>query len=220
MTDEIILNPQIKLDFLIPPWEIPSTAHKHLATLSVRSWEASLHWLIKLEWRSNHKLPYPRKYSTALKPKGEFVRQLFLLCEKLHPLFSGNYENAWILFKAVLGEWVIQGCYEIFYYAGNDFQKGDKKEQALKPLHAQVTCARRLENPFLNTDMKLNAHLLDAAIGLCECSDLFRKKHYTPFITAWRNYIKSLDTPDFRRYFVEGDGLYRQGDKRSRIKIL
>lgn len=62
----------------------PSEGELALIYYRANAWEIALHWVIKKKWNKKHKIPTKRSLAKRLEPKGEFLRQILLLCEGCH----------------------------------------------------------------------------------------------------------------------------------------
>lgn len=64
----------------------PTEGEVALILMRVRAWEIALHWVIKLEWNTKHKIPAPLSIVRGYKPKGAFLRNILRLCERCHTM--------------------------------------------------------------------------------------------------------------------------------------
>jgi hypothetical protein len=209
---------ETKITLWLPEGTEPNLARKQHAELLKYTWDIAFHWLIKFEFDNKHKIPCSRKLANELKSQGEFLRAIFSLCKELHPLLSTKYPDYWHLFKACWGEWIIGGCWETIFPISAPNAR-DKKEASIAPIHSSISAAKRLDNPFVGSDMRANALLLDAAISMANRFEIFNKKTYRPFVKAWRDWAKDIDK-NYCRTFEKDGHLYQQIKTNYKRKII
>lgn len=221
----------------VPIDDPPSIGEKQLSRMRLHLWEAAAHHLLKLEWHSKHKHPKNFKGWIELsEPLGKFLQQMFLLAEKCH---SRQTELGYKLDYPHAGRWLEEIQNETFYQGGIlgllpedqkrvEAQKAGElannhqaKNNGIRRLLAYCQSAAKFENPYRESGrMRHFSALLDAAIALSTGEgDRFRNQTYAPFIEAWSNAVKSLQSPDFQRCDLRDGKLVFHGPGRSK-KVL
>lgn len=201
-------------------------------------WSLALDFVCKEEkWLPNYKIPCKRSLAKILRPQGIFLRRVYWLCKECHaapPSMTGQeknpYDNAFRWFEAIFYEILKEGVFE----RQIDLQEPieplksptkrrveDKKRYGLRNLHRTASRAAAYENPFL--DCRANpasVKLMETAIAMAGRSEDFRNEHYRPFIKAWRDWLKSMESPEFTRYFIKDEVLYAQSGRGKHAKNL
>jgi hypothetical protein len=212
--------------------ELNNEASFKLLMLRVRSWEIALHWLIKKEWDTKHKILAKKSIVNGYEAKGELLRAIFLLCERCHSYgevtskISTEYPNAAHWFGKIFAEFIWHE-FKTINNIGSE-KKGAKKKQILFERREFIRKHGSLDNPKNplnnNTAMQATYKLLECSCLLAKQSDVFRDRQWKGYIDALKNEVQSLDTPEFSRIFFEGEGdekkLYMQNSQgRGRLLI-
>jgi hypothetical protein len=213
-----LINPEI---LQISPLAIPSEGQKQHINLYLQQWQISLGWLIKLEFEDKFKIEGKRNLVNILKPQGEYLRHIFLLCEACHARQAMvddealPYANAGEWFAAIYREKMGAGLDEIIrpYPIPDKAITKDKKRDYIRILQNPCSAASKLENPFPIKYFPHHSRLIDTAINLCGKSKEFQRSRYKPFITAWREHLKAKEGRSFKRHEVneEGDLIITRG---------
>lgn len=134
----------------------PTEGEMSLILLRVRAWEIALHWVIKMEWNTKHKIPAPSSIVKLYKPKGDSLRHILLMCERCHTmpelLPSGTvpYPHAAYWFGLVFWELIMNEIASAFTLQERENQerikqqlKVDPNNQALLKLEHQKTFRKK-----------------------------------------------------------------------------
>jgi hypothetical protein len=126
-----------------------------------------LHWVIKLKWDSQHKLPkLPRGQQKAYKPLGKLYVVVINLCQECHFWGYGKqYNNAAEWFAMVLTENALD-CPNVDQSKDADIKQMQRQNKQL---------FSELENPFSPVEEPATYELIEAAIAICGKSDVLRK---------------------------------------------
>jgi hypothetical protein len=130
-----------------PPDTAISSAHAASHKYAKAIWLCSCHWLYKLKWNRQHKIPFGVKGSKPLEPLGWLLWSLLELCKEVHSYpcnQTKTYSHA--------SEWFGQISHEIrelYLWNGNKSEILQKLRQDLKKLKA-------CENPY---SLEKNPHL-------------------------------------------------------------
>lgn len=194
------------VDALIPKevnldWT-PTSAQKYHMDWAIECLAISLHWVVKFEWNSKHKIPAHRKTMDTLKPKGEFFRQIFLLCESTHARCLGGsppYANAAEWFIKIVREHVaiIIGGVKQQSEGSKSSSNGNIQQTFTKTGHieALLKLPQNVKDgifPFKSHEaMPAFSKLIDEAISIASDSNVFRNQHLLPFCKAWTKEIHS-----------------------------
>ncbi len=180
----------------------------------LHQWDISIHWLVKKEWLSKHKIPAQRWLVNALEPYGELLKQELALCSQCHmrlPPGSVTYLNA--------AEWFTEICREtkISQIKALDrpplnvglptgkVEKGKKKEKVKTTRTVVVGLLAKGKNPYSSADLNQQHRflLMNAALTLTD-SDVFSDNYWKPYIKAWRNWLREVDrNPIFKDSWIE-----------------
>ncbi len=201
---EIQINPLLNL----------SEGKRQHINLYLQNWQISLGWLIKLEFEDKFRIEGKRSLVNSLKPQGEYLRNVFLLCEACHARqdMVGDeplpYANAGEWFGAIYKEKMGAGLNEIIssYPTPDESPANGKKRDYIRPLQDFCSTASKLENPYPLEYFPHHSRLLDTAIKLCEQSKEFHRSRYKPFITAWREHLKAKQGASFKRHEINEQG--------------
>lgn len=212
-----LINPEIQIS---PPENLSEGQRQHI-NLYLRTWQISLGWLIKLEFEDKFKIEGKRNLVNSLKPQGEYLRNIFLLCEACHArqaMVSDEalpYANAGEWFAAIYKEKMGAGLDEIIrpYPIPDKAVTRDKKRDYIRVLQKSCSTLSELENPYPIEYFPHHSRLLDTAIKLCEQSKEFHSTRYRPFIAAQRQHLKAKESSSFKRHEVneEGDLIVTRG---------
>lgn len=218
----------------------PNNGEIALILYRVRAWNIALHWVIKKEWNTKHKIPTKRCLAKGYESKGEFLRQILLLCERCHTLqkevsIDIPYPNAACWFGLVFWELII-----------SEMASAVVPEQSTSPREKRVDSPK--QNPAYRkkriqiqeeTDevMQLQSNyqnpvkgdvegvtaifkLFEVAIALAEKPNVFREKYLKPLLNAWKAQIKVKEDSGMGLVIREDDKVYIQLGKGRGKRIL
>lgn len=205
-----LINPEIQISPLLSL----SEGQKQHINLYLQNWQISLGWLVRLEFEDKFKIEGKRSLVNSLKPQGEYLRNIFLLCEACHARQTMvndealPYANAGEWFAAIYKEKMGAGLDEIIrpYPIPDKAVTKDKKRDYIRVLEDPCSAARKLENPFPLEYFPHHSRLLDTAIKLCGKSREFHQTRYKPFTTAWKEHLKAKQGVSFKRHEVNKQG--------------
>ncbi len=179
-----------------------------------------MHWVVKLDWSARHKIPASRKVANTLKPLGLYLHQTFLLCAAVHARQGAlpsrlNYSDAgeWfaLIVKGMADEIVGTALAPLEGESEQAAYKGDEKRSQLRTLMENPRCVERGENPIKkNHYLVALSDLFDGAIALSTESSRFKDNDLKPFLAAWTNALKEMDSPRWQRQYVVDGQLHRQ----------
>jgi hypothetical protein len=172
-------------------------------------YEIIIHWVYKLDWKSNHKMPYDWRICNPIKPVGEFYYRIFKLCEGVHARQSKIYEtvpysDATVWFKEIILEF-FQACIEEMITKcrvpfNEKIHNGEIKRYLMSILNKQVSTLKSMENPYIEDNRYPHYNrLLNMAIEMSNESIKFKNEYYTPFIKSARAMVENFKTPAWQR---------------------
>lgn len=195
-----------------------------LIWVGVRAWESALHWLIKWEWRSKHKIPLNRSLAKKYEAKGRLLQQIFRLCERCHtfqdavPAVKVPYPNAAYWFGLVYWEYLWAEVADALQAI--EPKKNTLKDNVIVERKAEALGYKNRENPLPGgSGREATYKLFEVARELARQSDSFEENYWNKFIAAYKNETAQLDSSDYGRIFVGEDGraYVQSGKGRGRV---
>ena len=173
-------------------------------------WGCLAHYLHQKRWDSKHKFPFrlTKEQRKALEAFGNYWDQRIELCVGCHANNSPHsryYDNA--------AHWARQIVYEVKEAGLSATLAGEVKRGKInfvKALRCEVRDLEGGQNPeeqkFINS-----FRLYEDALLLRDSSDVFRKRYWSPYIHAFRQWIRSLETnSEWNSCWIEGSVLKEQ----------
>lgn len=220
---------EVVRELLRRPIRLPARVKEGQLTLiwvRTQAWEMALHWLIKWEWHSKHKVPVSPSLARKYEAKGRVLHSLFLLCERCHTLQDAvpqekiDYRHAAYWFGLVY--------WELIWFEVQDAirsrptHKGETKDAALAERRAFLKTLQDLEdNPF-PPEMEATHKLFAIASTLAgkSQSNVFKAKYWDVFLKAYRSESQQLRSEGYTRIFCEEGRTYAQlGRGKGRVEI-
>ncbi len=207
------------------------------ADLIKSQYDISLHLLIKKDWLSKHRVPYPRARQKLYKPKAEVFSQLFKLIERCLtwkkkvdlPGYQLTITDTPTWFSIVLFEWIkrdiagsVLNLDSSESLSRPNSYRGRKKQTAMSQDRAFITMLERLDTSFLNYPFlgEATQEIYCTAIEMSERFDQFRKQYWKPYIKALRNELKHKSGKDWTVAHVELDKFKaQQGTGRGELSF-
>lgn len=146
---------EIAKKITLPPEAAISDAHAAFYRYAQASWECSFHWLYKLKWKRNHKIPFGNECTKQLEPVGWLLWSLLELCKEVHTyrrVETKKYKHA--------SDWFLLISKEIL-----DRYFFDEKSQCLRKLREDLKALKDNKNPY---SIEENLHLHRLATVCCE----------------------------------------------------
>jgi hypothetical protein len=165
-----------------------------LSKHTMEGWDTILHWVTKLKWKTNHRIPGRRAHVQGAKPWGQVFHRLLDLCIHCHPLASYKglaYPDAVIWFGSI---WLEYKVIDLVYTVALAFQvqEGDKTIW-VNVLRQVVRQLRNAENPYCPILFPHLHCLIDYSLQLAGQSNDFRKQCWTPYLDALGNCATQLE---------------------------
>lgn len=208
----------------------PTTAQSQQIQRSLEHLALGIHWTIKLDWDSKHKIPANRKTTAAIKPFGEYLHQTFLLCAAVHSRQATlpqklPYSDAGEWFRLICQDKAVESILSILYPSDQGNEKtvvvhnGEIKRKLLRQLADNPRGIEKGINPVESNTVLINlSALIDASIYLSKESIDFKKNSLKPWLDSWKNTLAAMESPEWQRLFIEDDKLKQQrsGSKGSK----
>lgn len=211
--------------------DLNNHAYTTALNLRVKHWEIALHYVISKVWDTKHKIPVKKSIRKRYEAKGEYLKAIFLLCERCHSLGQSidipiDYPNAANWFGRIFAELVQHECATVKDLGSE--KKGDKKEQIITKYREHIRSYGALDDPInpLNKDtwMEATYKLFECSRLLAKKSDVFRTDYWKIYIDALKQQLKDFDTPESNRIFYDDSHnptkLYMQRPGSGRGKII
>lgn len=185
------------------------------------SYVIALHWFIKLEWNSRHKIPFSRNITSLYKTKGIVLCNLFRLIERC---FSGmslfyskqidcNISNPAEWFSAVIFESMLSDL-DTMRSPKNEIYKGRGKESTYALERALIKQIANIDDPNIPSRYELTRLLYSECYKLANQYDLFRKNYWNPYIKSLRNDLNFRNNgKEWTIAYTCGDYMTKQNGK-------
>jgi len=195
---------------------VPNTGEKQFIEGVLQVWEVAAHWYIKLEWDSRYKIPFKQPIVRATKEHGLYLKALFRLCEVCHSRQQAvlgdkalPYANAAEWFRDIYKELLKAAVIEIYHPSPIEPPKNQKKAY-LKELRDFLEEIREGNITLDPKVMPAFGMLLWLGSLLAENPSPFNREYFQPFLRSWSAMITKMDSPEFKRHWVEDGKLYVQ----------
>lgn len=199
-------------------------------------WKIALIQMLKIEQeiKGKLKLPFSPKLVELLEPHGQHLHRIFILCKECHTNqptlgydlpYKHGYEWLYLIYKELISEGIADVLYPSEDSSTANRKKlsrnGEIKRHKLRELNDSCTMVANYENPFHETPGLHNlSSLLDAAIFLAESHNFFNNRYFQPYIKSWRKMLKAMESPEFKRHWVENGELYCQSGSGRGVRNL
>jgi hypothetical protein len=207
----------------------------------VFAWEVALHWVIKKEWNTKYRIPTKRSLAEAYEPKGEFLRQMLLLCERCHAMqeevpINIPYPHAGFWFGLVFWNLIIREM--VSAMTPEEQPKSVRNKRVALPKQNPTHRKKRIQiqaemdevmqlqtnyqNPLQENDERKTAlfYLFEAASTLAQKSNIFHNHYWRPFLNAWKDQVKAKAKPEMGLVVKENDKCYVQLGRGRGKRIL
>ncbi len=184
-----------------------------------------LHWLIKLEWNTKHKIPYPRKIWKDFKPYGLYLQQLLRLCNAVfnNKIFIPNdcipYSNGLDWFISIANE-SVNSLYkyldDLIEQTNQIHDKYDRKRALLNIHYENIRNLKDDESPFVNENgfsiNKPYTLLIESAIAIKNHrhNNKFSTDYYKPYLQAYKDWVDNYKASQWQRLYYEDGSLRLQ----------
>lgn len=218
------------------PWRSlprkPSEGELALIWYRVYAWEIALHWVIKKEWNAKHKIPAKRSLAKIFEPKGEFLRQMLLLCERCHAMQEAvpiniRYPNAAHWFCLVFWELIIDEMVTALILSeqpeptsnntAHSFGQNPAHRKKRNQIQAEMHEVMQLQvnyKALVEEDKESAVFLLfQVATALAQKSNVFCTRYWKPFLNAWKAQIRIKSTSQWGLVVRENNRVYVQTGK-------
>ncbi len=185
-------------------------------------WLLHLHWVVKKKWIKKHKIPITPQYAKKYEPKGTYLFRLLKLCIELHWIShwgKANYNDAGHWFASLVE---VERGSEIDYVINSNVTNIHISKNDMKEVHRSILKSlseSEPKNPFDFEVMPHHYRLMQAAIE-AQNLDIFVDQYWTPFLKAYRAWVRSLDDPYWGAMFIENDKVKVRAGKRKGIRVL
>lgn len=188
----------------------PTSAQRNDAIRVTLLWNLALHWVIKLKWQSNYKIPYPRNLAQIMKPLGTLVYRQLELCIQCHSFLKPNpYPTAAIWFWAIVRESQRNSIFRPI---------NTGKTESLKIRREIIRSIGRGINPISKQFALHEWRLIETAL-FSNLGDKFDKDYLQPFIRSYRYWLNATKSPSWKAVIRKNDKLFFQSGQ-GKGKIL
>lgn len=130
-----------------PPDTAISSAHAASYEYALAIWHCSMHWLYKLKWNRQHKIPFGAKCTKPMEPFGWLLWSLLELCKEAHwygcdETKTYNHASEWFSLTS-------QEIRKLYLWNGN-------KSEILQKLRQHLKILKDCKNPY---SLEENPHL-------------------------------------------------------------
>jgi hypothetical protein len=185
--------------------------------------DIALHWVVRNELNTKHKIPHSRKLTKVIKPLGLLVTCYLRLCRKAYENSKAGtlpYQNAAGWFEAIYQEIWLNSLDTSLYVDG----KTKKLKERRDTLHALQEATN---NPVDNNTSPHEYQLIEVCLHLKEhlCGeeiDVFEENYWKPYLRAYSAWITAFDGSEWSTVRMEDGNLLVQqgrGSGRPRIRI-
>ncbi len=173
-------------------------------------WNLAIHWVIKLKWQSNYKIPYSRNLAQTIKPLGMLISTQLELCIQCHSFLNPNpYSTAAKWFVAIARE----SQYNSIFRPINT-----GKTESLKKRREFIKYIANGINPISEQFAPLEWRLIETAL-FSNLGDKFDKDYLQPFIKSYRKWLNTTKNPSWGAAIRQNDKLFLQNGQ-GKGKIL
>ena len=176
--------------------------------------DIALHWVVRNELNTKHKIPYSRKLTKVLEPLGLLLTCYLRLCRKAYENSKAGtlpYQNAAGWFEAIYQEIWLNSLDTSLYVDG--------KTKKLKERRDTLDALQEDTNPV---DKNISPHeyrLIKVCLRLLK-ENKFDKNYWKPYLRAYSAWITAFDRSEWSTVRMEdGKLLVQQGRGRGRPRI-
>lgn len=196
-----------------PPEVIKNDWFYCAATTIFENWHIARNWMINKVWDSTHKIHPNKVYRDGLKPRGELLIQYYRLCERCHGFQEYGYEvpykNAGVWFSKIFVELIgievettAMNCPKVY---NRNF-----KEALIAVEQKKSGLLRSRKNPFDGTYGRAEGlhQLIEISLKLCHESNVFKKEYWKPYLKAYSEHIREIQSSRWGIGYVENGTYY------------
>lgn len=197
----------------------PTSEEKARASIKIFQWEIALHFVVRSEWDSKHKIPYPKSVRQPLEPRGRLLIQWLKLCERCHTFQEAYgervpYKHAGFWFGAIFWEQILLDLYPLFVEQNTCVYNSNVKEAELSVERSRLAQMKKGKNPFEDEPIASATSLLvKFALHLSDASDQFFSRYWRPFLKQQSAHIEEMKSPRWGRTFAQKGRLYAQAGR-------
>ena len=206
-----------------------------------KQYDIALHLLVKKDWISKHRVPYPRAKQKLYQPKAEVFSHLFKLIERCLSLRKSFYLPDCQLTIADTSTWfflilleltrceILDSCFSPLMYESSstiddcdEKYEGRRKQALFSSKRAFITKLDRLDDSFTEYAFlgEATTELYRTAIKMSGQFDQFRRQYWNSYIKALRDELKSKSSSEWSVGYVELDKFKAQlGSGRRKVVL-
>lgn len=182
--------------------------------------DIALHWVVRNELNTKHKIPHSRKLTKVLEPLGFLLTCYLRLCRKAYEnskVGTLPYQNAAGWFEAIYQEiWL--NALDTTRYVGGKTRKLKERRGTLDALQEDTNPVDNNTSPheyrLIKTCLHLKEHLCGKEI------DVFEENYWKPYLRAYSAWITAFDGSEWSTVRMEdGKLLIQQGRGRGSTRI-
>jgi hypothetical protein len=213
-----------KFWFAVPLKIFEDPGYKVANYTILKQWAVAHQWLVKKLWDRKVKIAVSKPVKKALELRGDFLVQVFNLCERCHSFQSSldfviPYKNAGVWFNVVELEFI--GLELETLIDKPEPINGNIKRGLIEVNSERLRQLKSWNNPYENTPAIGLDYLAKSAIKIASVSNQFDRTHWKPFLNTYAKMISDLKTNPIwgvgyirdGKYFMQG-GRGRGGETR------
>jgi hypothetical protein len=182
--------------------------------------DIALHWVVRNELNTKHKIPHSRKLTKVIEPFGLLVTCYLKLCRKAYEHSNAGtlpYQNAADWFEAIYQEIWLNSLNTSLYVDGKT-KKLKERRDTLDALQEDTNPVDKNISPHEYRLIKVCLHLKEYLCG--EEIDEFVENYWKPYLKVYSAWITAFDRAEWSSVRMEdGKLLVQQGRGRGRPRI-
>jgi len=182
--------------------------------------DIALHWVVRNELNTKHKIPHSRKLTKVIEPLGLLVTCYLKLCRKAYEHSNAGtlpYQNAADWFEAIYQEIWLNSLNTSLYVDGKT-KKLKERRDTLDALQEDTNPVDKNISPHEYRLIKVCLHLKEYLCG--EEIDEFVENYWKPYLKVYSAWITAFDRAEWSSVRMEdGKLLVQQGRGRGRPRI-
>ncbi len=182
--------------------------------------DIALHWVVRNELNTKHKIPHSRKLTKVIEPLGLLVTCYLKLCRKAYEHSNAGtlpYQNAADWFEAIYQEIWLNSLNTSLYVDGKT-KKLKERRDTLDALQEDTNPVDKNISPHEYRLLKVCLHLKEYLCG--EEIDEFVENYWKPYLKFYSAWITAFDRAEWSSVRMEdGKLLVQQGRGRGRPRI-
>jgi hypothetical protein len=182
--------------------------------------DIALHWVVRKELNTKHKIPYNRNLTKVLEPLGLLMTCYLRLCRKAYENSKTRtlpYQHAAGWFEAIYQEiWL--NALDTTRYVGGKTRRLKERRDTLDALQEDTNPVDNNTSPHEYRLIETCLHLKEHLCG--EDIDVFEENYWKPYLRAYSAWITACDGSEWSTVRMEnGKLLIQQGRGRGRPRI-